>query len=185
MLVCAFLSTLAHETAGAARTRSSPRPLLRVALRPLFFWGPMNLQNSGAVCRENARVRHRPRRRTIQYSATPVMESRTRGVLDPPVKPGDDGGGWSVAINGIARSARDEAIQLFPCCSRITSLALAMTRWEPTLTPPCRAGLAACRAGRIPPARAGIFARGRSAQRWSGARPISNAGSGRDTRWRR
>ena len=26
----------AHETAGAARTRSSPRPLLRVALRPLF-----------------------------------------------------------------------------------------------------------------------------------------------------
>ena len=53
---CAFLfATFAHETAGAARTRSSPRPLLRVAPRPLlrvacalFFLGRMILQNSGA-----------------------------------------------------------------------------------------------------------------------------------------
>jgi hypothetical protein len=35
----------AHETAGAARTRSS--------LRPLFFGGGVNLQTSGAVRREN------------------------------------------------------------------------------------------------------------------------------------
>jgi hypothetical protein len=28
MLVCVFLSTFAHETAGAARTRSSLRPLV-------------------------------------------------------------------------------------------------------------------------------------------------------------
>jgi hypothetical protein len=51
--------------------------------------------------------------RTIQYSETPAMESRTRGILDPPVKPGDDGGGWNIVIVVIARSACDEAIQLF------------------------------------------------------------------------
>src|ERR1700728_1488694 len=55
MLVCVFLSTLARETAGAARTRSSPRPLLRVACA-LFFLGRTNLQNSGAVSRENVGV---------------------------------------------------------------------------------------------------------------------------------
>ena len=36
----------AHETAGAARTRSS--------LRPLTFEGQRKLQTSDAVCRENA-----------------------------------------------------------------------------------------------------------------------------------
>src|ERR1700744_6324686 len=50
-----FVCYFAHETAGAARTRSSPRPLLRVALRPLIF-GANELQNSGAVCREKAEV---------------------------------------------------------------------------------------------------------------------------------
>jgi hypothetical protein len=40
MLVCVFLSAFARETAGAARTRSSLRPHL---------FGPMNLQNSGAL----------------------------------------------------------------------------------------------------------------------------------------
>jgi hypothetical protein len=64
----------------------------------------MNLQNSGEGCRENADVRHRPRRRTIQYSEVSVMETKSRGVLDPPVKPGDDVGGWSIVINVIARS---------------------------------------------------------------------------------
>ena len=47
-----LLMHIAHETAGAARTRSSPRPLLRVACA-LFFWGGTNLQTSGAVRREN------------------------------------------------------------------------------------------------------------------------------------
>ena len=38
MLVCAFLKhSIAHETAGAARTRSSPRPLSRVACALLFL----------------------------------------------------------------------------------------------------------------------------------------------------
>jgi hypothetical protein len=58
----------AHETAGAARTRSS--------LRPLTFWGVRNLQTSGASCRENtdaylfviARLD-----RATQYSRAPMM----------------------------------------------------------------------------------------------------------------
>jgi hypothetical protein len=29
-------------------------------------------------------TRHRPRKRTIQYSETPMMESRSRSVLDAP-----------------------------------------------------------------------------------------------------
>src|ERR1700759_2877693 len=50
---CAFSYVqLAHETAGAACTRSSLRPLLRVACA-LFFLGEGYLQNSGSVCREN------------------------------------------------------------------------------------------------------------------------------------
>jgi hypothetical protein len=44
--------------------------------------GRMNLQNSGGCRRENAHVRHRPRRRTIQYSEASTMEVRARGVLD-------------------------------------------------------------------------------------------------------
>jgi hypothetical protein len=31
--------------------------------------------------------------RAIQYSRTPVIKSISRGVLDRPVKPDDDGGG--------------------------------------------------------------------------------------------
>jgi hypothetical protein len=42
-----FKCIFAHETAGAARTRSS--------LRPLYF-GRNDLQNSGAACREKARL---------------------------------------------------------------------------------------------------------------------------------
>jgi hypothetical protein len=36
---------------------------------------------------------HHPRKRMIQYSAAFVFEHRRLGVLDRPVKPGDDGGG--------------------------------------------------------------------------------------------
>src|ERR1700744_5399256 len=58
---CAFsFVQLAHETAGAARTRSSLRPLLRIASAlssrvacALFFWGEGYLQNSGGCRREN------------------------------------------------------------------------------------------------------------------------------------
>ena len=50
MLVCALFTTIAHETAGAARIRHS--------LRPLFSRGRENyLQTSGASCREIAKLR--------------------------------------------------------------------------------------------------------------------------------
>jgi hypothetical protein len=49
MLVCAPLFVhIAHETAGAART-----PL---SLRPPFLKGAKDMQASGAVCRENAKL---------------------------------------------------------------------------------------------------------------------------------
>ena len=60
----------------------------------------MNLQTSGECRRENAHVRHRPRRRTIQYSATLTMESRARGVLDTRLR-GYDGGGWIASSQAL------------------------------------------------------------------------------------
>jgi hypothetical protein len=48
MLVCVSLRTFAHETAGAARTRHSLRPL---------FLGEMFLYDSGGVRREIAASR--------------------------------------------------------------------------------------------------------------------------------
>jgi hypothetical protein len=75
---CAYLfAHIAHETAGAARTRSS--------LRPLFLEGGMFLQNSGAWCRENGdacSVVVVRLDRTIQYSEALVMESKRHSVLD-------------------------------------------------------------------------------------------------------
>src|ERR1700716_2135624 len=47
MLVCVFLCMLAHEIAGAARTRSS--------LRPLISKGEDFQKTSGASCHENAK----------------------------------------------------------------------------------------------------------------------------------
>src|SRR5687768_5881330 len=49
MLVCAFLPQFAHETAGAARTRSSLRPLT-------FRGGETKCKTSGASRRENAEL---------------------------------------------------------------------------------------------------------------------------------
>ena len=46
MLVCVFFAHFAHETAGAARTRLS--------LRPLFLMRAEVMQSSGAMRRENA-----------------------------------------------------------------------------------------------------------------------------------
>jgi hypothetical protein len=47
MLVCVFLCTVAHETAGAARTRCS--------LRPLIGEGGMFMQTSGRAACEIAK----------------------------------------------------------------------------------------------------------------------------------
>jgi len=53
-----------------------------------------------------------------------VIEAIGRGVLDTRLR-GYDSGGWSIVINVIARSACDEAIQLF-----LASLSLAMTNLD-------------------------------------------------------
>jgi hypothetical protein len=68
----------------------------------------MNLQNSGATCRENADVRHHPRRRMIQYSEEPVIDPRTRGVLDTPPSRSMTavGGEWRIVISVIASEAK-------------------------------------------------------------------------------
>ena len=57
------LCIIAHETAGAARTRSSLRPLLRVALlplgvalRPLSSEGKPSWINSGELRRESVEM---------------------------------------------------------------------------------------------------------------------------------
>jgi hypothetical protein len=57
----------------------------------------MNLQTSGAVCRENAEpsVYVVPAQAGTQYSETSVMESKTRGVLDTRLRGYDGGGGAS------------------------------------------------------------------------------------------
>ena len=70
----------------------------------------------------------------IQYSEEPVIEPRTPGILDPPVKPGDDGLLWSCVVNVIARSSCDEAIQLFAggqdCFAEpVIGRRFAPTRW--------------------------------------------------------
>jgi hypothetical protein len=48
-----------HMRPRVQRAPGLPCVPLGIALRPLFL-GQMNLQNSGAACRENAFVRHRP-----------------------------------------------------------------------------------------------------------------------------
>jgi hypothetical protein len=88
MLVCVFVHSFAHETAGAASTRHS--------LRPLIFWANDFGKTSGAPRRENvdthsiviARLD-----RATQYAAASRLSSGVSGILDRPVKPGDDLGG--------------------------------------------------------------------------------------------
>jgi hypothetical protein len=78
MLMCVFFTAFAHETAGAARTRSS--------LRPLFFGGKRIAKLGRMLSRDRGVM-----------SETPATESKTRGVLDTRLR-GYDGGGWSIVI---------------------------------------------------------------------------------------
>ena len=85
MLVCALFVHIAHETAGAARTRSS--------LRPLTIEGeeyPANLGRNARRDREHTSSCHRLRRR-IQYFK---IEPRSHGVLDTRLR-GYDSLGWA------------------------------------------------------------------------------------------
>src|SRR6476659_5998700 len=79
MLVCVFFVHFAHETAGAACTRLS--------LRPLSLGGPKVTQSSDAARRENVRARllsavivRESGRASIPEAA--VIEPRSRGVPD-------------------------------------------------------------------------------------------------------
>src|SRR2546429_1926045 len=94
-LVCFVFIT--HETAGALGARHSPRPR--------FFQGERFLHNPGASCRGNAEACREYERATFSVviareggrssiPETPVMESRSCGVLDRPVKPDDDSSLW-------------------------------------------------------------------------------------------
>src|SRR5271168_810277 len=107
MLMCVLLFPFAHETAGAARTRSSLRPSWdRTA--PSFFWGRMNLQNSGEYCREIVDLR--PHTTSPQSSSAkaddPVFRDARDGIENSrhtgySAFAEYDGGEWSVVINCI------------------------------------------------------------------------------------
>ena len=95
-----LLCAIAHETAGAARTRSSL----------LYLEGGKFQQTSGRTCRENAAsysaVIARLDRAT-QYSETPMIEPMGRGVLVPRLR-GDDSGACR-AISASFRGSRSES----------------------------------------------------------------------------
>jgi hypothetical protein len=119
MLVCVFLSTFAHETAGAARTRSSLRPLLRVALRPLLFGAKRICKTRanavarmrGCVNRDHPSTSSRRRPGPItpglgcEGRHPPHCRNENTRRMGPSLRRDDDGG-WSIAI---ARSPCDEA----------------------------------------------------------------------------
>jgi hypothetical protein len=109
----------------------------------------MNLQNSGAWCRENAESRTYvvPAWRAIaRKGGDPVFRDVSDGIENSRhtgylAFAGYDGGVWRIVI---ARSPCDEAIQLFPCGFWIASLALAMTvlyERNPTHVMPAQAGI--------------------------------------------
>jgi hypothetical protein len=54
----------------------------------------------------NTPGRHRPRRRAIQYPRDSDAKSRGRGVLDRPVKPGDDERRKSRKLSGTMDASR-------------------------------------------------------------------------------
>src|SRR3954465_3567597 len=81
MLMCMFLVHVAHETAGAARIRHS--------LRPLNIEGETICKTSGASRREIAKSHPQSCCRPgldpgPSIPETPMIEPRSRGVLDPP-----------------------------------------------------------------------------------------------------
>ena len=91
---CAFFYLPLHMRPRVQRAPGLPCVPLGIAPASLYLLGADEFAKprADAVARMLTFVIVRLDR-TIQYSATPAMESRTRGVLDPPVKPGDDGGG--------------------------------------------------------------------------------------------
>jgi hypothetical protein len=132
MLVCVFFATFARETAGAARTRSSLRPLHSRGER-------ISKTRAQVVARIPTFVM--PAQAGIQYSETPTTESRTRGVLDTPPS-------RSMTVLGGA-SARWSGWR-FAFCPGMTVSTLASGSERPCFGP-CRGRLHHIRApGRAP-----------------------------------
>ncbi|HVQ68172.1 MAG TPA: hypothetical protein VMT08_11795, partial [Bradyrhizobium sp.] len=78
-------------------------------------------------CRDNKRCRH-PRRRVTQYPRDDCEVPRRRGVLDRPVKPGDDSVVVVQApITVIARSEATKQSSFLRCRTMDCFAALAMT----------------------------------------------------------
>ena len=110
MLVCASLCAIAHETAGAACTRSSLRPLIRE--------GKTKMQTSGDRAARSRSYIHlsSPAMAGNQYAEPSVIEPRSRSVLDPPPSRGDD-------VLSIARHCeRAEQSTLTRCAMMIARL---------------------------------------------------------------
>ena len=94
MLVCVSFSTLAHETAGAACTRLSLRPLFReraerntklgqIMSREYEAASPPPMSSPGLCA-----IAHMDR--ATQYAAAHRLNHTVSGILDRPDKPGDD-----------------------------------------------------------------------------------------------
>src|SRR5260370_22452850 len=101
MLVCAFFVHLAHETAGAARIRSS--------LRPLTFEGGKCLQDSGASRRENADAYLAPTRVMASGAKQSIVPHKGRMdcfVADAPRN--DDAGAITPNLVIALRSFRND-----------------------------------------------------------------------------
>jgi|SRR6476469_6024079 hypothetical protein len=86
---CAFsLMHIAHETAGAARARSSPRPPLAGSRAPSVFWGRTICKNSGGCAprgRDGIFNRHRPARPgDLTFQSIDDKHERS-GILDHPL----------------------------------------------------------------------------------------------------
>jgi hypothetical protein len=139
LLVCVLPIQSAREAAGAAGTRHSPRPL---RARDFFndsdatrreiadshvklFWPFENRirGNSLRIARHILNRHHPPpgRRiappddrlqRAIQYSEAPMMQSRTRSVLDTPLEP----------VIGLAEGETMTTNTAFPADVRVTAM---------------------------------------------------------------
>jgi len=96
---------IAHETAGAARTRSS--------LRPLTTEGeefPANLGRNASRERGHTFPCRHPRKRVTQYPRDVDDRTEKPRRTGSPAFAGDDSCVWSATIHVIARSTCDEAI---------------------------------------------------------------------------
>jgi hypothetical protein len=107
MLVCVFLHNFARETAGAARIRHSPRPLILVARNVWANLGRIVPRERGVMsAKVIERGRATPRLSSPGLTGRPsipemsMMEPRNRGVLDTPHARG------TTTVNGARQSSK-------------------------------------------------------------------------------